>query len=90
MIANKTYNNVINTLKNIGDMHGQITTTTTGDIYDIDLEKNTLFPLMHINPVSVGTGESQLNYIFQIFSFLILLEIYRIDELHMEHLHSWK
>jgi len=67
MIANKTYNNVINTLKNIGDMHGQITTTTTGDIYDIDLEKNTLFPLMHINPVSVATGESQLNYIFQIF-----------------------
>ena len=67
MIANKTYNNVINTLKNIGDMHGQITTTTTGDIYDIDLEKNTLFPLMHINPVNVTTGESQLNFSFQIF-----------------------
>ena len=65
MIANKTYNNVINTLKNIGDMHGQITTTTTGDIYDIDLEKNTLFPLMHINPVNVTTGESQLNFSFQ-------------------------
>jgi hypothetical protein len=67
MISNKTYNNVINTLKNIGDQHHQITTVTTGDIFDIDLEKNTKFPLMHINPVNVTTGQSQLNYNFQIF-----------------------
>ena len=67
MINNKTYNNVINTLKNIGDQHHQITTVTTGDIFDIDLEKNTKFPLMHINPVNVTTGQSQLNYNFQIF-----------------------
>ena len=31
MIANKTYNNVINTLKNIGDQHHQIATVTTGE-----------------------------------------------------------
>jgi len=67
MINNKTYNNVINTLKNLGDQHHQITTVTTGDIFDIDLEKNTKFPLMHINPVNVTTGQSQLNYNFQIF-----------------------
>ena len=30
MIANKTYNNVINTIKNIGDQHLQIATVTTG------------------------------------------------------------
>tara|TARA_R110000824_G_scaffold107747_4_gene254280 strand:+ start:3768 stop:4313 length:546 start_codon:yes stop_codon:yes gene_type:complete len=67
MIGNKTYNNVINTLKNIGSYHYNITTTTTGDIHDIDLEKNTLFPLMHINPINVTTGRTQLNYSFQIF-----------------------
>mgnify|MGYP003639171112 FL=1 len=67
MIANKTYNNIINTLKNIGKVHQQINTTTTGDIHDIDLSKNTLFPLMHINPVSVGTKRSTLDYTFQIF-----------------------
>lgn len=67
MIANKTYNNVINTLKNMGEAHNNITTTTTGDIYQIDLAKNTLFPLMHINPVNVSTGQAQLNYTFQIF-----------------------
>ena len=67
MIANKTYNNAINTLKELGAQHLQIATTTTGDIYDIDLEKNPLFPLLHINPVNVSTGQSQLTYNFQLF-----------------------
>ena len=67
MIANKTYNNVIDTLKQLGIEHKQITTTTTGDIYDIDLSKNTLFPLFHINPVSVATSPSELTYNFQLF-----------------------
>ena len=67
MIANKTYNNAINTLKELGAQHLQIATTTTGDIYDIDLEKNTLFPLLHINPVNVSTGQSQLTYNFHLF-----------------------
>ena len=39
MIANKTYNNVINTLKNIGNQHDQIATVTTGDIFSLNLEK---------------------------------------------------
>jgi len=67
MINNKTYNNCINTLKSLGSEHEQIATTTTGDIYDIDLEKNTLFPLFHINPVNVSTGQSSLTYNFQLF-----------------------
>ena len=67
MIANKTYNNVINTLKNIGDQHFQIATVTTGDIFDINLEKMEKFALMHINPVNVTTGDFGLTYNFQIF-----------------------
>tara|TARA_R110000824_G_scaffold117811_2_gene269837 strand:+ start:209 stop:742 length:534 start_codon:yes stop_codon:yes gene_type:complete len=68
MIANKTYNNVINSLKKLGAEHEQIATTTTGDIYDIDLSNtDILFPLFHINPVSVATGESELTYNFQLF-----------------------
>tara|TARA_R100001244_G_scaffold47266_1_gene42029 strand:- start:309 stop:842 length:534 start_codon:yes stop_codon:yes gene_type:complete len=67
MIGNKTYNNVVNTLKNIGSQHHQITTVTTGDIFDIDLAKNTKFPLMHINPVNVTTADFGLMYSFQIF-----------------------
>ena len=67
MVRNKTYNNVIMTLEGLGVQHKFINTTTVGDIYDVDLSKETIFPLMHINPVSVSTGASQLNYNFQIF-----------------------
>jgi len=66
-VNNKTYNNLLDTLKALGAAHNQITTTTTGDIFDIDLEKNTLYPLMHLNPVNVQTGPSTLTYNFQIF-----------------------
>ena len=66
-INNKTYNNVIDTLKNLGTNHLQISTTTVGDIFHIDLEKNTLNPLMHLNPVNVTTRRTELVYNFQVF-----------------------
>ena len=66
-VSNKTYNNVINTLLRLGEYHEQISTTSVGDIFDINLEKMELFPLMHVNPVSVTTGDSELIYNFQIF-----------------------
>jgi len=67
MVNNKTYNNVVNTLLRLGEFHEQISTTSVGDIYDLNLEKMEKFPLMHINPTSVTTGDSQLTYNFQIF-----------------------
>ena len=66
-ITNKTYNNLIDKLKDIGGKHEQISTVTTGDIFDIDLEKNTLYPLMHLNPVNVTTRRTELVYNFQVF-----------------------
>mgnify|MGYP003634626886 FL=1 len=67
MVNNKTYNNVVNTLLRLGEYHDNISTTSVGDIYDINLEKMQKFPLLHINPTSVATGDSQLTYNFQIF-----------------------
>ena len=67
MINNKTFNNAIDTLKELGEQHKQIKTTTTGDIYKIDMDNETLFPLFHINPVNVTTGQSSLVYNFQLF-----------------------
>jgi hypothetical protein len=66
MVSNKTYNNVVNTLCRIGQYHEQIASVSVGDIYDINLE-NQKFPLLHINPTSVQTGDSELVYNFQIF-----------------------
>jgi hypothetical protein len=67
MVNNKTYNNVVNTILRLGEYHDQISTTSVGDIFDINLEKMQKFPLLHINPTSVTTGDSQLVYNFQIF-----------------------
>ena len=67
MVNNKSYNNVVNTLLRLGEYHDQISTTSVGDIYDINLEKMEKFPLMHVNPTSVTTGDSQLTYNFQVF-----------------------
>tara|TARA_R100000963_G_C4632721_1_gene97416 strand:- start:41 stop:586 length:546 start_codon:yes stop_codon:yes gene_type:complete len=67
MVTNKTYNNVVNTLVRLGEYHHQISTVSVGDIYDIDLEKQTKFPLLHLNPTSVTTGDSSLTYNFQLF-----------------------
>ena len=67
MVNNKTYNNVVNTLLRLGEYHDQISTTSVGDVYDLNLEKMEKFPLMHINPTSVQTGDSQLTYNFQVF-----------------------
>ena len=66
-VSNKTYNNVINTLCRLGEYHDQISTVSVGDIYDINLEKLEKFPLLHINPLNVATGDSELVYNFQIF-----------------------
>jgi len=66
-VSNKTYNNVINTLLRLGEYHEQISTTSVGDIWEINLEKMQKMPLLHINPTSVETGDSTLTYNFQIF-----------------------
>ena len=63
----KNYNNVVDTLWCISDQHDQIKATTIGDIWEIDLEKNTLFPLCHINPVNVTAGKGTLKFNFQVF-----------------------
>jgi len=66
-IRYKTYKNVLDTLKCLGDQHLQIKTTTTGDIWDIDLEKTTMYPLYHINPTGVDISLQQKTFNFQLF-----------------------
>ena len=65
-IRYKTYNNVIDTIKCVGEKHFQIQAVTTGDIFDIDLNKNTLFPLLHINTINVNASKGQLQHNFQL------------------------
>ena len=54
-------------LARLGEQHRQISSVSVGDIFSINLEKHQKFPLMHINPVNVTTGDAELIYNFQIF-----------------------
>ena len=58
MVSNKTYNNVINFLLQLGEYHQQISTTSVGDIWEINLEKMEKMPLLEI--VSLHTIFSYL------------------------------
>ena len=51
----KTYNNVIDTIKCVGEGHHQIKAVTTGDIWDIDL-----------NTINVNASKGQLQHNFQL------------------------
>ncbi len=62
----KTLNNLYDTIKCVGEGHHQIQAVTTGDIWQIDLSKNTLFPLLHINLINVNASKGQLQYNFQL------------------------
>ena len=64
MIRYKTYNNTLETLKCLGTQHEQIKTVTTGDLWEIDLDKQNLYPLMHviINNVDVNMSEQKFNF----------------------------
>ena len=59
MIANKTYNNCIDTLKQLGAEHEQIATTTTGDEF---ARSNMVKPQIHILRSGAGTREGYVNY----------------------------
>lgn len=66
-VNNKTYNNVVDFMARLGEYHDQISTVSVGDIYDVSIDKNLKMPLLHINPVNVVTGDSELVYNFQLF-----------------------
>ena len=66
-IRYKTYANVIDTLKCLGEQHLQIKTVTSGDVWDVDLEDSTLFPLYHITPVNAEIENQQKTFNFQVF-----------------------
>ena len=71
---NKTYNNVIDALKSIGNKHLMIKYVESGDLWDMDLEKNTKYPLMFINPESVNTDITTLTMNFRIFICDLLMQ----------------
>ena len=63
----KTFNNALKLFRDIGTSHMQINAVSVGDIYNLDLEKSTEFPLLHINPLNVTMDEATMTMNFQLF-----------------------
>lgn len=55
----RQFYNVTKTIKDTLEAHSQVNVVTFGDIYDVDLNKQTIFPLSHIT-VNQATFEGQI------------------------------
>ena len=78
-IGNKTYNNIVETILCVAHRHKFIQDVNAGDIWEIDLEKNTLFPYFHCSTTSVETKEGMIQYNFQLF-IMDLVEPHQSNE----------
>ena len=65
-IALKTFNNVIETLLCIAHRHKFVEQVDSGDIWQVDLEKNTTYPYFHCVPQEVSAAQNQMVFNFQL------------------------
>lgn len=55
----RQFYNITKTIKDTLEAHSQVNVVTFGDIFDVDLQKQTIFPLSHIT-VNQATFEGQI------------------------------
>ena len=67
MIRFKNYSNVLDTIKCIADSLYNVNTVTTGDLFEVSLEKNDIYPLCHILTENVNVAQSQQTFNFRLF-----------------------
>lgn len=65
-IGLKTFNNVIETLLCIAHRHKFVEQVDSGDIWQVDLEKNTTYPYFHCVPSEVQAQSNQMIFNFQL------------------------
>lgn len=75
-IRYKTFNNVLDTICCVAYKHKFVEQVDAGDIWEVDLEKNTKYPYFHCVPKSVTTQSTNLTYTFQ----LIIMDLVEPDQ----------
>ena len=65
-VGYKTFNNVIESILCIASKHKFIKQVDSGDIWQVDLEKNTTYPYFHLVTDNVQTTESEMIFNFQL------------------------
>jgi len=81
-ISYKTYINVVDTLCCIGYKHAFVNQVDFGDLWEIDLTKNDLWPFFYVQPKGVSTDDTNLRYSFQ-FVIMDLVEPDNSNELQV-------
>ena len=65
-VGYKTYNNVLESLLCMASRHKFIEQVDAGDIWQVDLEKNTSYPYFHVVTDNVQTQDAQMIFNFQL------------------------
>jgi len=68
----------VSTLKDYLKANGFINTVTTGDIYEVDLAKQTIYPLVHIIVNNATPKESNLSFNLSVL-FMDLIDLSKSD-----------
>jgi hypothetical protein len=69
---------VVNTLRNYLKANGLINTVTTGDIFEIDLAKQTLYPLVHIIVNNAVPNENNISFNISVL-FMDIVDISKTE-----------
>ena len=62
-----TYNNIIEALRNFAENHFFIQTFTNGNVEELDLDKETDYPILHVNYLGADYDTNSKNYNFEIY-----------------------
>ena len=67
-MLNTSYNNIIDALKCVCFNHGMVNNVSSGNIEDIDLAANSVYPLVHIVPGNVVAGVQSITFSFNLLA----------------------
>ena len=83
-VGYKTFNNVIETLLCIAWKHKFVEQVDSGDIWAVDLEKNTTYPYFHLVTDNVQTEDTEMVFNFQ----LIIMDLVEPSQSNQQQVQS--
>ena len=71
----KSYIDIVNTFKKICEQHQQVTTFTTGDIFEADLETQDVFTKVHLIETGASINKTTFTFTFD----LLVMDLVNAD-----------
>lgn len=77
----RSYKDIVDTFREICNQHDQITTFTTGDIFEADLETTDVFTKAHLVETGAVINKSSFTFTFD----LLIMDLVDIDDSDIEY-----